>query len=113
MQKLPDKVLALIHTRLQYRPSDYDSNFNFVHQEDVFVIADLAYSVGKEECAAKTLEAQPETAGHTLEGVAPTTTQGNEIVRGCDTCGGCPKNDRLCVYPKFQCWTPRPTSPVA
>ena len=59
MQKLPDTVLDLIHKRVQHRPSGNDSNFNFIHQEDVFVIADLAYSIGK-ECAAKIAEAKPE-----------------------------------------------------
>ena len=37
----------------------------------------------------------------------------DEIVRGCDTCNECPDDDRICCSPNFQCWTPRPTSPVA
>jgi len=44
--QLPNKVLDLIHKRVQKRPSKNDLNFNFIHQEDVFVIAELAYSMG-------------------------------------------------------------------
>lgn len=48
MEKLPDEVLALIHSRVEKRPCNNDGNFNYIHQEDVFVIADLAYQKGKE-----------------------------------------------------------------
>jgi hypothetical protein len=43
-----------------------------------------SYVLWLEEIAAKTLEAQPETAGLTLAGVAPTTEQSIK----CPDCGG-------------------------
>jgi hypothetical protein len=46
-EKLPDEILSLIHSKVVSRPSDKDSNFNYVHQEDVFDIARAAYQKGK------------------------------------------------------------------
>lgn len=44
--KLPSNVLDLLHSKVEKRPSDKDSNFNYIHQEDVFLIAELAFSEG-------------------------------------------------------------------
>jgi hypothetical protein len=46
----------------------------------------LKYVLWLENRAAKTLETQPETAGRTLEGVAPTTEQRGEIIPSRETC---------------------------
>ena len=54
-QKLPDEVLAMIHFHKEHRPSKHDSNFNYVHQENVFTIAELAYKMGQ-ELTAKSME---------------------------------------------------------
>ena len=52
--KLPDDILTRIQESVQVRRSPLDSNFNFIHQEDVFIIAQLAFQRGK-ECAAEEL----------------------------------------------------------
>jgi len=49
--KLPDDILTRIQESVQVRRSPLDSNFNFIHQEDVFIIAQLAFQRGKEYAA--------------------------------------------------------------
>jgi hypothetical protein len=59
MPKLPNEILDQIHSKVAYRPSNKDSNFNFIHQEDVFIIAGLAYEAGRR--ASKNVDEARET----------------------------------------------------
>lgn len=37
------EILKKVHEKVEKRPSENDSNFNYVHQEDVIELVKLAY----------------------------------------------------------------------
>jgi len=43
----PKEILDMIHEKTEYRPSNNDGNFNYVHQLNVFEIAKTAYEMGR------------------------------------------------------------------
>lgn len=55
---LPDDVLLLLNSKIVNRPSDSDSNFRYVHHEDVLDIAKMSFERGK-ECASNDVEPAP------------------------------------------------------
>jgi len=39
-------ILKKVHDKVEKRPSDKDSNFNYIHQEDVLDLVKLSYKEG-------------------------------------------------------------------
>ena len=101
--KLPDDILTRIQESVQVRRSPLDSNFNFIHQEDVFIIAQLAFQRGK-ECAAEELG--------TID--KQTTNNARDEILLCYPNISCEWNNRKGECRSLnQCNRQRKTSPVA